>query len=102
MSQTDIEAELSINLSELKNAEFECKVLISAFHQSACKTDESIPQNNDVSIKEYCIAYKEIIKFLNKLGAVFYFVVSDISEKVVILENFLEENPLNYETIQSV
>lgn len=97
--QEEIDKELSIDLSDFKGSDFNCKILIGAFHQSACKTHESLPHHDDVALKEYCIAYKEVIKFLEKLGAVFYFVIIDIREKIVILENFLEDNPVNYETI---
>lgn len=96
LDEDEIHEALSINLSEQKSTEFRGIVLVSAFHQSIRRTTET---GHDIGVKEYVLAYNEVIKFLEKLGAIFYFVVSDIREKVNILDSFLEQNPENYETI---
>ncbi len=98
----DIEDELNINLYSFKDQEFSGKLLVSAFHQSARKSSDHLPSHDDVSLKEYLIAYNEVIKFLEKLGTVFYFVITDIREKIQILEGHIHEKPEHYETIQKM
>ena len=51
-------------------------------------------------MKEYIQAYEEINKFLASLGTIFYFVISDVREKLKLLENYLDEDTLNYKTVK--
>jgi hypothetical protein len=93
--------DLNIELNELISTQFNPKLLLSAFHQSICNSTD-LADSNDVFLKEYLIAYEEIIKFLNCMGSVFYFVITDIKEKIEILESYLKINPDNYSTIKKI
>ncbi len=98
----NIEEELGINLFSNKDQVFSGKLLVSAFHQCTIKSNEKLENHDDISIREYLIAYNEVIKFLEKLGAIFYFVVADIREKIEILEQHIHEKPEHYQTIQKM
>src|SRR5580704_14841269 len=56
----------------------------------------------DVSIKEYLEAYEQIIKFLELLGAVFRFVISDIKEKQQQMGEYMQAHPSEYATLLSM
>jgi hypothetical protein len=79
--------------------EFNPTLLFDWFNKSLKKTDESLNDFDDIGIKEYIEAYKEINKFLHCLGTIFYFVITDVQEKIRILENFLEKDPNAFKTI---
>lgn len=97
-----IDQDLSIDLYTFQTQEFSGKLLVSAFHQSPRKSSHLESKHDDISLKEYLLAYNQVIKFLEKLGTVFYFVITDIREKIQILENHIEEKPDHYETIQKM
>ena len=97
--EEDVDQALSINLSEFESKGFSGIVLVSAFHQSIRRPTET---ERDIAVKEYILAYNEVVKFLEKLGAMFYFVVADVREKVHILDSCLAEKPDSYATISKL
>lgn len=84
------------------NASFDARLLMDSFSKSLIKKNETSVDYDDVLIREYLIAYGEFVKFLEYLGQLFYFVVVDVKEKIVIMQNYLESNPENYETISKL
>lgn len=81
-------------LERLDSTKFSPIRLYANFHRSILNEDSS-----DISLREYLKAYNEINKFLESLGSVFYFVVSDIKDKIGILNGYLTSNSNSYETI---
>ena len=82
---------------------FDAMKLFDAFTKCLIKSDvNSLSSYDDVSLHSYLIAYNEINKFLGRMGTVFYFVTSDISEKIKTIEIYLKESPEHYQTIQSL
>lgn len=81
---------------------FQPKLLHEALLASLCKSDANLNDFDDVSLKEFLNAYEEIVKFLEMLGTLFYFVITDVREKINILEEFLTKEPVKYKTIKSM
>ncbi|CAF0908379.1 unnamed protein product [Brachionus calyciflorus] len=79
---------------------FDPEKLFYAFKQCLLKSDSS-QDFDDISLKDYILAYEEINKFLSLLGNIFYFVISDVTEKIVILRKYLEKQPNNYATLHT-
>lgn len=84
---------------QTQTAQFDPFVMISYFSKSLIKSQPDLGDHDDVSLKEYIQAYEEINKFLASLGTIFYFVISDVKEKIKLLENYLENDAVNYKTI---
>lgn len=61
---------------------FSLVTLIQCFREAV--TD----RGNDVRMMPYLAAFKEIVKFLELLGTVFHFVISDVKSKIAILEGY--------------
>jgi len=81
---------------------FQPKLLHEALLASLCKSDANLSDYDDVSMKEFLNAYEEIVKFLEMLGTLFYFVITDVREKINILEEFLVKEPVKYKTVKSM
>lgn len=81
---------------QLELNEFEPELLYEAFVSSLRKLKED---EDDVSMREYLVAYYEITKFLYSLGNLFYFVIVDLKKKLTIVEGYLETSPSQYETM---
>lgn len=90
-----------MNGSENKE-EFNPVRLYEAFTNSLKKSDQSLPDFDDISLNEYILAYEEIVKFLECLGSVFYFVIVDVRDKINILRDYLKKHPEQYETIYTL
>ena len=90
----NVEAEHAHNTEQ-----FNPHVMIDCFSKSLIKSRPEMSDHDDVSLKEYIQAYEEINKFLASLGKIFYFVISDVKEKIKLLENYLENDNENYKTI---
>ena len=84
------------------NNQFDSALLLDAFSKSISEFKDEICELNDIFIKEYIIAYEEMIKFLELLGPVFYFVIIDIKDKINILKKLLNEFPENYSSLLSI
>lgn len=82
--------------------EFNPHVLFEWFNSSLIKTDPSLKDFNDVSLDDYLKAYEEINKFLSCLGTIFYFVISDVKEKIKIVGDYIASDPVNYRSILSM
>jgi hypothetical protein len=83
-----------------ESEQFNPHAMIDFFSKSLTKSRPDVSENDDVSMKEYIQAYEEINKFLASLGTIFYFVISDVREKLKLLENYLDEDTLNYKTVK--
>lgn len=83
-----------------ESEQFSPHAMIDFFSKSLTKSRPDISENDDVSMKEYIQAYEEINKFLASLGTIFYFVISDVREKLKLLENYLDQDTLNYKTVK--
>ena len=79
--------------------QFDPHVMIDYFTRSLVKSSPELGDHDDVSMKEYIQAYEEINKFLASLGTIFYFVISDVRDKIKLLENYLATDSNNYKTI---
>jgi len=63
----------------------------------------SVSTDRDIYLDRYILAYREINRFFELLGAVFHFVAKDVHAKILILEAYLaSENSAHYRTIQSM
>ena len=100
MSELNLQDQLQQQKND--NSKFNAHRLFDAFSNINTKTKDDTEEFDDILIKEYLIAYEEIVKFLELLGSVFYFVIIDIKEKIVILEDFLAKNPENYYSVLSI
>lgn len=69
---------------------------------TAKSAEIDLSEFNDVLLKNYLIAYDEIAKFLHCLGSVFYFVTSDIYEKIKLLNGYLKDSPAEYRTFATL
>lgn len=78
---------------------FDPHLMIDYFSMSLVKTRPDLNDQDDVAMKEYIQAYEEINKFLASLGKIFYFVISDVKEKIKLLEDYLHKDNNNYKTI---
>jgi hypothetical protein len=82
-----------------QNEQFDPHKLFDAFDICFCKSESNQDEHDDVILEEYLKAYEEISKFLNHLGTIFYFVITDICDKVNVLRGYIEKSPQNYITI---
>lgn len=103
-SQQKQEVMLEEQEQQQDEASFNPKALLDAFQASTtatrlCQQLHDEPPVEDIKLKEYLQAYTEITKFLGNMGSVFYFVIADVDEKILILKEFNESNPKNYDTI---
>jgi hypothetical protein len=90
------------SVDQQEHDQFNPHTMIDFFSKSLTKSRPDLSEHDDVSMKEYIQAYEEINKFLASLGTIFYFVISDVREKIKLLENYLHEDGVNYKTIQSM
>lgn len=82
--------------------EFQPALLYNAFLLSALKSNPHIDDHDDVNLRAYLIAYEEITKFLYNLGNIFYFVITDLRNKINIIDSYLTRHPIEYDTVQSM
>lgn len=80
--------------------QFDPEKLFNSFKQCLIKTNDGL-DFDDISINQYILAYEEINKFLGLLGNIFYFVISDVNEKINIFKKYLEKEPENYATLNT-
>jgi hypothetical protein len=92
--------EETLEANNKSQSEFSATLLFDAFQRSLRKSNENFTEFDDICLVEYIIAYKEILKFLEYLGTIFYFVISDVKEKILILEGHIEKNTSHYKTIR--
>lgn len=64
--------------------------------------DEALVENDDVDLKAYLEAYKELYKFFQLMGSVFSFVSSDLKQKIDLLIELMNKDDQNYRTIKSM
>ena len=81
-------------------SQFDPEKLFNLFKQCLIKSNNN-SDFDDISLKEYILAYEEINKFLGLLGNIFYFVISDVNEKINILNKYLEKEPDHYATLNT-
>ncbi|XP_001950705.1 ceramide-1-phosphate transfer protein [Acyrthosiphon pisum] len=74
---------------------FSVAAVQSAFH-------ESLVQDDDVDVKNYVLAYQELCKFCSQLGGLFGFVVSDLEDKIGLLNRLVTEDEQHFSTVQSM
>ncbi|CAI6368562.1 unnamed protein product [Macrosiphum euphorbiae] len=63
---------------------------------------ESLVQDDDVDVKNYVLAYQELCKFCSQLGGLFGFVVSDLENKIGLLNQLVTEDELHFSTAQNM
>ena len=89
--------------TEVENAEhsdkFDPYLMIDYFSRSLLKSDPDLNDQDDVAMQEYIQAWEEINKFLASLGKIFYFVISDVKEKIKLLEDYLQNDNTNYKVL---
>lgn len=99
-NSNDNDVKASLNKESLATStKFDPRVLLESFSKSLTKSNESVDDYDDVVISHYLVAYEEIVKFLEYLGQLFYFVVIDVKEKIQIMQRYQQENFQNYETV---
>lgn len=67
----------------------------------ACQ-NKSEGGQEDILLCPYVSAYKELLKIVQSLGRVFYFVVQDVQDKLNILTDYLSKEPDNYRTLETM
>lgn len=96
----DLERTESIIISN-NNAEFQVTQLIEAL--SIClPRDNNTPLITDIYISDYIAIYREVVKIFYSFGSLFYFVVNEINEKLLVLERHLAKDPDHYSTLESM
>jgi hypothetical protein len=99
-NNNDNDVKASLNKESLTNSsKFDPRVLIESFSNSLIKSSGSADDYDDVLISHYLFAYEELVKFLEYLGQLFYFVVIDVKDKIQIMQRYQRDNFQNYETI---
>ncbi|XP_043468962.1 ceramide-1-phosphate transfer protein [Leptopilina heterotoma] len=71
-------------------------------HEVHNNFDRSLIEEDDVDIKAYLDAYHELFKFFQLMGSVFSFVSSDLKQKIDVLQELLEKDNNNYQTIKTM
>ncbi|RMZ99561.1 ceramide-1-phosphate transfer [Brachionus plicatilis] len=80
--------------------EFDPERLFNLFKKCLIKSNPDA-DFDDISIPDYIQAYEEINKFLSLLGNIFYFVISDVNDKINIFKKYLEKEPDHYSTLNT-
>ena len=75
---------------------FNPQLLLDSF--SKCLTEHE-RQEEDILLDEYLRAYEEINKFLACLGSIFYFVITDVRDKVATLHSMRQRMPDEYASL---
>ncbi|KAJ8369792.1 hypothetical protein SKAU_G00098200 [Synaphobranchus kaupii] len=79
-----------------ENQKFSIKEVFDTFQ--LCVTE-----NKEVKIDQYVAGWRGLVRFLNSLGTVFYFIAKDAASKIQIMVNYRNgENGAQYATIQSM
>ncbi|XP_050429004.1 ceramide-1-phosphate transfer protein [Adelges cooleyi] len=74
---------------------FNVSIVRAAFH-------EAMIHDEDVDIRNYIIAYKELSKFCSQLGTIFNFVVKDIEDKLWRLNELMRQDNSNFVTVKAM
>ncbi|XP_041443321.1 ceramide-1-phosphate transfer protein isoform X2 [Xenopus laevis] len=83
-------------LKNCKQHEFQIGRMVEAFR--FCVTEKK-----DILLEEYLTAWRQLIKFMDALGAVFTFISSEAMTKVNILQGYLNgEHGKHYRTVTSM
>ncbi|XP_028850299.1 ceramide-1-phosphate transfer protein-like [Denticeps clupeoides] len=62
-----------------------------------------LSENREVLVADYVAGWRGLVRFLNSLGSVFSFISKDATNKIQILDNFLQsENRVHYASVQSM
>ena len=83
---------MSAEKSHGHGSKFDPERLFYAFKACLIKSSDSSGTIDDISMKDYLVAYEEFSKFLGSLGSIFYFVITDVNEKLGILNNYLSKH----------